>query len=106
MPQTQEEARLYWHRVSLGNNNCPRCEKELACLAGHSAHPDNWYCTRCGWAANLAIVGDTTGIVLSDFVITQRTPETVFIQHASGEGGEFCATAFERVVADFYKANF
>lgn len=35
-------------------DKCPRCGSELKCLAGHSAHPLNWYCKNeniCGWQA-------------------------------------------------------
>lgn len=30
---------------------CPKCQAEAECLAGRSAHPDNWYCDKCGWKA-------------------------------------------------------
>ena len=35
-------------------NKCPKCGSSLSCLAGHSGHPSNWYCSNeftCGWAA-------------------------------------------------------
>ena len=28
-------------------NRCKRCNNELDCLAGESAHPNNWYCPLC-----------------------------------------------------------
>lgn len=30
---------------------CPQCGGPISCLAGESAHPDNWYCDdkKCGW---------------------------------------------------------
>lgn len=34
--------------------NCPKCGKEMECLGGCSAHPDNWYCSdeeSCGYEA-------------------------------------------------------
>lgn len=33
---------------------CPKCGGPVSCLAGESAHPDNWYCNdekECGWRA-------------------------------------------------------
>jgi hypothetical protein len=35
-------------------DKCPRCSKDLLCLGGCSAHPDNWYCSDekgCGYQA-------------------------------------------------------
>jgi hypothetical protein len=36
---------------------CPQCGAVTKCLAGHSAHPLNWYCSNhaCGWYANPAL---------------------------------------------------
>lgn len=29
------------------DNNCITCNTPKECLAGHSAHPNNWYCPNC-----------------------------------------------------------
>jgi hypothetical protein len=36
------------------SDKCPKCQGDLHCLGGHSAHPLNWYCVNeqsCGWEA-------------------------------------------------------
>ena len=36
------------------SDTCPKCKGPIACLAGESAHPSNWYCVDekgCGWQA-------------------------------------------------------
>lgn len=36
------------------SDKCPECGGPTSCLAGCSAHPNNWYCsnvTGCGWEA-------------------------------------------------------
>ena len=30
-------------------NKCGRCGEEKQCMAGESAHPSNWYCSRCDY---------------------------------------------------------
>lgn len=38
----------------MDTDTCPKCGGPLNCLAGTSAHPDNWFCVDeegCGWRA-------------------------------------------------------
>ena len=45
-------------------------------------------------------------IVIGDWTIHSEDGETVYIEHVSGEGGEFDADKFAEVIAEFFNREF
>ena len=61
-------------------------------------------------AKRMGMYGDTDSVTIGKFTISRQDPDgedrSVWIQHESGEGGEFQDSAFEKAIEEFYKANF
>jgi molybdopterin converting factor small subunit len=63
--------------------SCDKCGANLKCLAGESAHPDNWYCPQCRrieqLERDLAILNAewkrSTGVWEEEVAIRQRKHE-------------------------------
>lgn len=48
----------------------------------------------------------TQGVIIGEYSLTKITPNKVFIQHSSGESGEFSEADFANTVKAFFMENF
>ena len=70
-----------------------KCKKhtqiELKCLAGHSAHPNNWYCPMCDMEDKTTSEHDLRYIALASSAPGFDTPQQVreWIEHSSDPEG-------------------